>query len=376
MTAPALALTGVRVLDLTELLPGPYATQMLCDMGADVIKIERPCTGDNYRIMRASAFAAINRGKKSVTLNLKSGDGRAALLRLAQDADVLIEGYRPGVMDRLGLSYAAVKAANSSIIYASVSGFGQNGPMRDFPGHDLTYNAVAGVLSLCGRSDHPEYAVGIPVADLSGGLYAVTSILAALMLRARTGEGQYLDIALADTTLSMVGPRLGSTKKSILCRVGNNVYETSDGRHIAVAALEDPFWKRLVDVLGVPELADARYARMRDRWKATDALEPLVCAALRTRTRDEWLCLFAEHDVPATSVSEIDRLAEHPQIAARGMLLEGAGGRYLNYPVPMKGVDAAANSTPCELGAHTERVLEAAGYSAADVAAMRKSGVC
>jgi crotonobetainyl-CoA:carnitine CoA-transferase CaiB-like acyl-CoA transferase len=376
MTAKALALQGTRILDVTELLPGPYATQVLCDMGAEVIKIERPGAGDSYRTMRASAFAAINRGKKSVTLNLKSDAGRDALLRLANDADVLIEGYRPGVMARLGLGYDALRAVNSRIIYASVSGFGQNGPMRDFPGHDLTYNAVAGVLSLCGRSDRPEYAVGIPVADLSGGLYAVTSILAALMLRERTGEGQYLDIALADTTLSLVGPRLGSTKRSILCRAGNNVYETKDGRCIAVAALEDQFWRRLVEVLGVAELADARYAKMRGRWKATETLDPLICAALRTRTHDEWLSIFAEHDVPATSVSEIDNLAEHPQIAARGMMLEGDDGPYLNYPVPMQGVDAAANRAPCALGADTGEVLAAAGYTSAEIDGMKERGVC
>ena len=376
MNPHALALQGTRILDVTELLPGPYATQMLGDMGAEVIKIERPGAGDNYRTMRASAFAAINRGKKSVTLNLKSDQGRAALLRLARDADVLVEGYRPGVMERLGLGYETARAVNSRIIYASVSGFGQNGPMRDFPGHDLTYNAVAGVLSLCGRSERPEYAVGIPVADLSGGLFTVTSILAALMLRARTGEGQYLDIALADTTLSLVGPRLNSTKQSILHRAGNDVYETSDGRYIAVAALEDPFWERLAAVLGVPELADARYAKMRNRWQATETLDPLIRAALRTRTHDEWLRIFAEHDVPATPVSEIDNLAEHPQIAARGMMLEGEGGAYLNYPVPMQGVDAAANRAACKLGEHTEAVLTAAGYSAAEIAAMSKAGVC
>lgn len=376
MTATILALEGTRILDVTELLPGPYATQVLCDMGAEVIKIERPGAGDGYRAMRASAFAAINRGKKSVTLNLKSDEGRDALLRLAGEADVLIEGYRPGVMERLGLGYDAMRAVNSRIVYASVSGFGQSGPMRDFPGHDLTYNAVAGVLSLCGRSDHPEYAVGIPVADLSGGLYAVTSILAALMLRERSGEGQYLDIALADTTLSLVGPRLNSTKKSILCRAGNDLYETSDGRRIAVAALEDHFWKRLTKVLGVPELEDARYATMRGRWEATATLDPLIRAALRRRTHDDWLRIFAEHDVPATAVTEIDRLAEHPHIAARGMVLEGDGGSYLNYPVPMQGVDARANRTPCALGADTDSVLSGAGYTSAEIDAMKKAGAC
>lgn len=376
MAAPTLALSGTRVLDLTELLPGPYATQMLCDMGAHVIKIERPGAGDNYRTMRPSAFAAINRGKQSVTLNLKSEAGRAALLRLAAEADVLIEGYRPGVTDRLGVGYDAAKAVNPKIIYASLTGFGQTGPLRDFPGHDLTYNAVAGVLSLCGRSDRPEHAIGIPVADLSGGLYAVTSILAALMLRTRTGEGQYLDIALTDTVLSMVGPRLGSSKKEILCRAGNNVYETSDGRYIAVAALEDQFWKRLVDVLDVEALSDVRFAKARERWKATDMLDPLICAAMRKRTHDEWLRILADNDVPATSVSELETLAEHPQIAARGMFLKGEGGRYLDYPVPMQGVDATSNRAPCELGQHTEAVLAGAGYSPGEVAAMKRAGAC
>lgn len=380
-TAP-LALTGVRVLDLTELLPGPFATQMLADMGADVIKIERPSGGDSARSMLPGTYSMVNRGKQSVTLNLKTAEGREALVRLAKKADILVEGYRPGVMKRLGIDYETLKEWNSGLIYASISGFGQSGPLSDVPGHDLNYNAVAGVLSLCGSPDGPpEQTVGVPIADLSASLYTVTSILAALMLRQKTGKGQYLDVSITDAVFTLVGPRLGSaqddpgfSKKDVLCRAGYGVYETSDKRHIALGAVEDHFWERLAKVLDVPHLADPRYARSAERWKATHELDPVIRAKIRERTHDEWIEILNRNDVPVTTVTGLEGVLDDPYLNARGMVLQGHGIRYLNYPVPMEGVDAARHGATRKLGADNEAVLADAGYSPQQIAALHEEG--
>lgn len=378
-----LALQGVRVLDLTELLPGPFATQMLADMGAEIIKVERPSVGDNGRVLRPGTFLMVNRGKKSITIDLKTAAGREVLLRLAKSADVLMEGYRPGVVQRLGIGYEVVSAANPGIIYASLSGFGQNGPLRDQPGHDLNYNAVAGVVALCGSPDRPpEHVVGVPLADLSGSLYAVTSVLAALLLRRTTGKGQYLDVALTDTALSLVGPRLGAyqdtpgfSRKDLLRRPGNAVYETSDDRYIAIGAIEDHFWQRLVGVLGVPALSDARYRKARERWQHADVIGPMIGARIRERPHDEWVRLLRENDVPVTTVSDLGSLFEHPHFKARGMFLQGEGIRYVNYPVPMEGVDTARLQPAPKLGAHTAEVLAAAGYSRGEIEDLQEKRV-
>jgi len=370
-----LVLSGIRVLDLTELLPGPLATQMLADMGADIIKIERPKVGDNFRNLRPGTFRVMNRGKQSVTLDLKSKAGRDVLIRLAKTADILVEGYRPGAMQRLDLGYEALKAVNESIIYASISGFGQTGPLRDFPGHDINYVAVSGVLSMCGRSDHPEHAIGVPVADLSGSMYTVTSILAALLLRKETGKGQYLDVSLTDTVMTMVGPRLGLTKTDVLHRAGNNVYETKDKRYIAVGALEDQFWARLAKVLCVPVLADPRYKKAHERWKHSDYLDAIIQDKMRERTHDEWIQILNDNDVPTTTINDSNTLFDNPQLKSRGMFLEGKGLRYFSYPVRMQGVDSARNSTSSELGQDTENVLASAGYTAEEIAGMKEQGV-
>lgn len=382
-TGKPLALSGVRVIDLTELLPGPYATQVLADMGAEVIKIERPRTGDNGRTIRPGTFEMFNRGKKSVALNLKEERGREILLRLADQADILIEGYRPGVVARLGIEFSKVNARNPRIVYASISGFGQTGPLRDQPGHDLNYNAVAGVVALCGSPDRPpEHVVGVPLADLSGSLYAVTSILAALMLRARTGAGQYLDIALTDTALSLVGPRLGAyqdtkgfDRADLLRRPGNAVYETADGRYIAVGAIEDHFWSRLVAAMDLPELDDPRFEKARERWRHADAINPVLQARFRTKTHAEWLRLLGSSDVPATLVSDLDGLFDHPHFAARGMFKSGRNIRYVNYPVSMDGVDTERLSPAPQLGEHTDDVLRSFGWQPDEIEQLRRDSV-
>lgn len=378
----ALALSGIRVLDLTELLPGPFATQILADMGAEIIKIERPNGGDSARSMLPSTYRMVNRGKRSVTLNLKTAEGRAALQRLVKDADILVEGYRPGVVKRLGVDYETLKAHNPGLIYASISGFGQTGPLRDVPGHDLNYNAVAGILSLCGRPDGPpEQAVGVPIADLSSSLYTVTSILAALMLRQKTGRGQYLDVSITDAVFTLMGPRLGSAqdtpgfgKRDVLYRAGYGVFETKDKRYIALGAIEDHFWERLVKVLAIPALADPRYAKSAERWKVTHTLDPMIRAKVLERSHDEWIEILNQNDVPVTTVTDLHSVLDDPQLNARGMVLQGDGIRYLNYPVPMEGVDATRHGEPRKLGEDTVAVFSDAGYSAQQIGALNDQG--
>lgn len=382
MTSP-LALSGIRVLDLTELLPGPFSTQMLSDMGAEIVKIERPKVGDSARNLNPGTFKMLNRGKRSITLNLKASEGREALLRLVKDVDILVEGYRPGVMKRLGADYDAIKMVNPGIIYASVSGFGQTGPLRDIPGHDLNYTAVAGVLAMCGSPDGPpEPAVGVPVADLCGGFCTVTSILAALMLRQKTGKGQYLDVSITDAVLTLVGPRLGSaqntpgfSKKDVLRRTGHGIYETKDKRYIALGAIEDHFWERLVKVLAIPVLAEPRYAKAAERWKFTETLDPLIRSKILEHTHDEWIGILNQNDVPVTTVTDLQTIFDDPQLKSRGVFLQGDGIRYLNYPVPMEGVDAARHGSTSELGADTDSVLSVAGYTSQQIAALREKGV-
>ncbi|MCW5656811.1 MAG: CoA transferase [Burkholderiaceae bacterium] len=377
MTSP-LALEGIRILDLTELLPGPFATQVLADMGAEVIKIERPGVGDSARNMLPSTYRMVNRGKRSVTLDLKLPAGREALLRLLEGADALLEGYRPGVMKRLGLDYDTLASLAPRLIYVSISGFGQTGPLRDIPGHDLNYNAVAGVLALCGSPDGPpEQAVGVPVADLSGSLYAVTSLLAALMLRQKTGRGQFLDVSITDAVFTMVGPRLGSVqdtpgfgKKEVLRRTGYGIYETRDGRFVALGAIEDHFWARLVEVLAIPVLAEPRFAKSAARWKAAAELDPLIRDKMRERTHDEWIAVLTRHDVPVTTVTTLQGVFDDPQLAARAMIVQGDGVRYVNYPVPMQGVDATRHAPARALGADNAAVLGSVGYTPQQIQAM------
>ena len=371
-----LALEGKTILDLTELLPGPFATQMLIDMGARVIKIERPVVGDAYRKMRGSSFRLINRGKESIVLDLKSLDGQKVLKRLATKADALIEGYRPGVMNRLGVGYEEIKAVNPEVVYMSITGFGQTGPLRDFPGHDLNYNAVAGVLGMCGRSEHPQHALGIPLADLSGSLYAVTALLAAFMVRDKSGVGQYLDVALTDAVLAMVGPRIDYSKKDILYRAGNNVYRTRDERYIAVAALEDHFWARLVKVLDDPTLSDPIYEKAKQRWPATHILDPIIEKKLLEKNANEWLDTFLANDIPATAIAEGKSVFEQPQLRERGMFVEVGGIRYVNFPVRMQGIEADRHYEAPDLGANTNELLKEIGYTAEQIADLTANGVC
>lgn len=360
-------LQGIRVLDLGEQLPGPYAALILSDLGAEVIKVERP-TGDIVRTTFPGIFRIANRDKKSVCLDLKTEAGLAALLDLVATADVLIEGFRPGVADKLGIGYAALARRNGGLVYVSLSGYGQSGPYRDVPGHDINYMAASGALSLCGAPDGPpSYAVAFPIADASASMAAVISVLAALRSRDATGKGQFIDIAIADCLLPMVAARYGMmqhagalSRGDILNRPGNGVYTTADGKQIALGAVEDHFWQALVRALDMPELADGPYRRFTDRLQHTELLQQRLSAAIAKRSLESLLQDFAGHDIPASLVSELGDIRHHPQLAARNLFADAGGFSYLRFP-GLPQLDRTVPREPPALGQHTEEVLGEAG---------------
>lgn len=387
------ALDGITVLDLTRLLPGAFCSQMLADMGAEVIKIEDPNGGDYNRAWEpfakteSGSFLLLNRNKKSVTVNLKNDGGKALFRKLAAKADIVLEGYRPGVMDRLGLSYESLKADNPGLIYCAISGFGQDGPLRLASGHDLNYLALAGALQLFGKAGEGPIVPGLSIADVGGGsLMASTGILAALIARGRTGEGQFVDVSMTDGVVSWLAlhapdylfgniePR-GGERPFLGQAPCYNVYRCADGGHVALGAIEAHFWQRFCDAADVPEAARTHWPTGDEARRCRDA----VAAIFARRSRDEWARLAEEADIPLTPVNSMEEAFRHPQLRHRKMLLE------VEHPtegtVPQLGFPIKLSGTPCEirsaaplLGEHTQEILAAAGYDPAAIAALREGG--
>ena len=360
-------LSGLRVLDLTELLPGPYATQQLAEMGAEVIKVERP-GGDAARVMFPGLFAAVNRDKKSIVLNLKDDADRAAFLRLAKRADVVIEGYRPGVTTRLGIDYETLSAINPGLVYCSVSGYGQTGPARDWPGHDLNYAAMAGAGAISGAPDGPPaYTTGVPIGDLSAAMYAIITILAALRARDATGRGQYLDVSITDALTSWVAPRYGVwdaarragrevTKADILRRAAYGIFQTSDGKFITIGAIETHFFRRLVRATGLTGFDDTRLDDFAVRTASTDDIQAALAPLIAERPFAHWARVFQAEDVPFAPVNTLNDLASDPHLKARGMVRAAGEAQVLAFPVPMEGMGDPAGQVP-EVGEHQAEIL-------------------
>lgn len=386
-----LPLDGVRVLDLSRLLPGPYATLVLADLGADVVKVEEPQGGDYVRWMpplageQSGFFHALNRNKRSLRLDLRRPEGADALRRLARRFDVVVESFRPGVMDRLGVGYQALRAEQPRVILCSISGYGQDGPYRDRAGHDLDYCAVAGVLALNGPAERP-LPLGVQVADVAGGSWpAVAGILAALVRRAAGGEGSHVDISMTDGALAMLTMQLGAAaaRGAPLRRGGElldgasafyGVYQTRDGRFVALGALEPKFFQCFCEAAGRPELADRQFEE--DGRGLRAELEALFA----TRTRDEWAKLGAEHDACLAPVLEGEEPAGDAQLQARRMFLrvdtpwEGKAMASLRTPVRFAGVEAEPRPAP-RLGEHSKAVLAEGGFSEAEIASLEAAGV-
>lgn len=343
-------LAGVRVLDFSELLPGPFLTQSMVELGADVLKAERP-SGDAARRMAPALFEAMNRGKRCFNVDLKHDAQRAQALALADEADVLVEAFRPGVLDRLGLGYAALAARNPRLVVVSLTGYGASGPRAQWPGHDINYLAASGSLALTsagtGGSGAPAFAV--PVADLGGAVYALAAVNAALFQRERSGRGQRLDVSLTDCMLHWMNTRLvafrhngahdlAAQRRTVSTRPAYGVFTCGDGLPLSVAALEDHFWKALVQALSLDAWRGEAHASYTKRMPHAQAINHDLGAALARLRRADAVTRLAEADVPVFEVLAPDELPDAEQFAARGLYTPTGSGALCRFPVRMDGV--------------------------------------
>ncbi len=389
----ALLLEGITVLDLTRLLPGPYGTMLLADLGAEIIKVEEPEVGDYAREYSPSiggegaVFQAVNRNKKSLALNLKLDAGKAVFCRLASTADAVVEQFRPGVMDRLGLGWESLKRLNPRLVYCALTGYGQDGPYRDRVGHDINYIGYGGILGLTGPEGGPPVLPGVQIADLSGGMMAAFGIAAALLARGRTGEGCYVDVAMLDTVVSWLSlhagnfaatgerPKRGRTFLSGGLP-GYQVYETKDDRYITVGALEGKFWRNLCLALGREDLVPEAEPGEARRSEVQEALARIF----KTRTREEWIAQLSDAEVCFGPVNDLDEALADPQVLHRGMLVEvplpdGTIMAQPGTPVHLSSGNRRKHEPPPALGQHTVPILSRAGYSREELEALRSSGV-
>lgn len=389
------ALEGIKILDLTRILAGPYATMILADMGADVIKIERPGSGDDSRAYgpyvneESAYFMSLNRNKRSMTMNLKSEDSIELFLKMVKEADIVIENFRPGTMEKLGIGYDILKEINPRIIYASSSGFGHTGPYRERAAYDAVVQAMGGVMSITGELNGKPTKVGTSIADITAGLYTTIGILSALQYRNRTGKGQKVDIAMLDTQVSLlenaiaryyalgqeVPKPLGNRHPSI---IPFEDFETSDGS-IMVAAGNDSLWKKLCEALGLSELAeDERFKTNFLRGENYDELRPLIAEPFKEKTTDEWIEILNEYGVANGPINDIERILKDPQIKAREMIVDiehpKAGVMTIpGVPIKMSETQGEVREPAPLLGQHTEDILREFGLSEEEIEEMKKN---
>ncbi len=371
-------LAGVRVLDFTRVLAGPSASLALADLGAEIIKIEPPGTGDETRTFppfrdgESHYFVAINRGKKSIVIDLKSEEGVQLAKDLAAKCDIVIENYRPGVMDRLGLGYEALSADNPALIYCAISGFGMTGPLRDRPSFDIVLQAMSGALSVNGDPDGLPTKLGIPLGDLVGGINGPIAILAALHERNRTGRGRLIDISLMDGLMGMLGyiaqlafftgedpKRQGSQHPNL---VPYGIFPAKDGS-IVIACLTNAFWGRICNALEMAELTDdPRYDSLEKRRDAREEVNEIVASRTRKRTVEELSALFEEYHVAHAPILGVTEALTQPQAVAREMVVETDHevlGRIpiVNRSIRYCGEDQPVPTAPPVLGQHTDEIL-------------------
>jgi len=398
-------LEGVRILDLTRALAGPYGTLMLGDLGADVIKVEQPGRGDESRGWgppfvgepygpfpgESAYFIAANRNKRSITVNLKSPQGQEVVRRLASVSDALVENFRTGVLDEMGLGYEDLHRLNPRLVYCSISGYGRTGPYAERPGYDFIIQAEGGMMGITGPEDGPPYRVGVPIVDITAGMFAATSILAALRARDLTGEGQLVDISLLDTQVALLANvasnylvggapprRLGNAHPNI---APYEAFRARD-RWFALAAANEQQWSTLCDAIGRPDLKeDARFATNGARVANRPALVEALNGAFATRDAGEWLAALQEAGLPCGPINTVPDAFAHPQAAARNLVLETehptAGTvRLTGFPYKLSHTPASVRRPPPLLGQHTEQVLAGLlGYTATEVADLREQGI-
>lgn len=392
------ALNGLRIIDLSRILAGPYCTMLLGDLGAEVIKIEMPGAGDGSRQWgppwvgtESAYFLSINRNKKSLTLNIKHARGRAILEKLAAGADVLVENFKPGTMEKIGLDYGTLSDSNPGLIYCSISGYGQDGPYRDRPGFDFMIQAQGGIMSVTGPIEGPPSKVGVAVVDITAGLYAYGAILAALNHRNHSGRGQYIDVALLDAQIAWLinvahnyfatgdkPERLGNAHPNI---VPYEVFEAQDD-YLALAIGTNEQYQRLCELVQRLDLwEDVRFQTNAGRVEHRHELIPKLQDLIKTRTSAAWVELFARHKIPAAPINDIPHLLDDPQVAARQMVQE-IKHRTLG-PIKQLGPVARLSETPASihsapplLGEHTETILvEELGYSMSEIRKLRSENI-
>src|SRR5437660_3873708 len=325
MAEPWLPLAGVRVVDFSMFVPGPFASSILADLGADVIKVEPP-RGDPGRGYVPVQFETENRNKRSIALDLKNADAKAVVEKLVARAEVVVEGFRPGVAKRLGIDYEKLRQHNGRLVYCSISGYGQTGPWRERPGHDVNYVAAAGGLAFPGQWRKPPARSSLPIADMAGGPFAAIAVLAAL----REGKGAYLDLSLFEAAFFLCAMR-HSLDRDVDPRAHlfpvNDIFETADGRRLTLGVLEEHFWENFVRL--VPELADERFASDEKRRANGDALSASLETIVRRKTATEWQRLLEEHDVPVDVCVTPGEAASHVQLLERKATERG----YTKFPV-------------------------------------------
>lgn len=380
------ALSELRVVDLSRHAPGPYATMLLADLGADVICIEQP-TGEGRRIdeklnvnHKAKMHNPVGRNKRSVVLDLKNPDAQSAFLRLVRTADILVEGFRPDVAERLGIDYENIRKINPDIIYCSISGYGQTGPYRNYVGHDLNYISIAGILGMIGsQRGEPVIPPNIMGDYAAGGLFAAFSILAAVISRKNGGTGQYIDMAMSDGALSLANLAVcdyinsGTPPRpmeyfllgSLPCY---NVYQCSDGKWISIACMEPWFWERLCRRLGCPQFIDTQFDT-----KHIEIMFTYLREIFRTRPRDAWFTDLANDEICVTPVYNIEEAVQDPHNIARNMLVKINNDEY--GPITQVGIAPKFSATPGSVrtlapmpGQHTAEILRSLGYKDSDIA--------
>jgi crotonobetainyl-CoA:carnitine CoA-transferase CaiB-like acyl-CoA transferase len=394
-------LAGFRILDMTNVLAGPFACYQLAQLGADVIKVEVPGSGDLARRLGADAalnqagmgasFLAQNSGKRSLTLNLKHPKGREAFWRLVASADALVENFRPGVMARLGLGYASLKERKPDLVYCAISGFGQDGPLKDNPAYDQIIQGLSGAMSVTGDADGAPLRVGYPVADTTGGMTAAFALVAALLKRERTGQGEFIDVSMLESTVAamgwavsnwlVAGVRALPMGNENMTASPSGAFATADGL-LNIAANEQGQFESLCDLVGRPELkTDARFAEREARKRRRAELKRELEAALSGRSANEWAAMFNRHGVPAGEVLDVPAMLAHPQITERRLVrafddVVGVGREVsvLRSGFRLASGDPEPPFAPRALGADTDKLLAELGYDAAEIDALRREG--
>lgn len=390
-------LNGITVLDFTRVLSGPYCTMILADLGARVIKIEHPVRGDDTRhwgppfVGKESAyFLSINRNKESLTLDFKQPEGQKILAALLERTDVVVENFRPGTLDPMGLDAATLRARHPRLVYCSISGYGHTGPRREEAGYDAVIQAEGGLMSITGDADGPSYRLGVAISDIVAGMFAAHGVLAALYAREQTGEGQVVDIGMLDAAAALLTYQAGNyfatgeTPK----RLGNRhptivpyeVFDASDGE-VVIAVGNDALWKTFCGVAGLHDVvADDRFVNNSARLQNYDALKAILKRVFVSRTRDEWLRMLREAGVPCGSVRDVAEVLTDPQLKARAMVAElhhSTVGpiNVIGSPIKLSATPPSVRAAPPTLGQHRELILSELGYDQQSIVALQTAGV-